>query len=109
MMNTPTLHKVYLYSPRTVTRLSPRKILVHVVDPPLDVVFVRTNSTLDRQVFVGSFQLPVEEAWIMLPLRLLLLLGLLCPVLAHPARPLVIPPLSVGHHLRQLGLLLGVA
>jgi len=88
-------------------RLSLGKVLVHGPVSSLQFVLVGCESPLHREAALGPRQLPVDEVGVVLPALVLLhLLLLFPPVLHHPGRPLLVPPVCVGHHLRQLGLLL---
>lgn len=76
----------------------------------LQFVLVGSQPPLHREAALGPRQLPVDEVGVVLrALVLLHLLGLLPPVLHHPGRPLLVPPVGVGHHLGKPGLLLLVS
>ena len=85
-------------------RLSSGKVFIHVADTALDCVLLGADPALHGQVLLRPLQLPVEELRVVLPLRLLVLLGLLRALLLHAACSLLVPPIRVRHHLGQFGL-----
>ena len=89
--------------------LSLGKVLVHVAVPPLQFVLVGGEPPLHGEAALGPRQLPRHEVVVVLHPRALvlrLLARLVPPVRHHPRRALLVPPRGVGHHLRQLPLLL---